>query len=131
MLQELIKMEKKLQKNISYILKFIDSAILMARLSSSLVNNLCEGSHRVKGKFGHCDKNSETFRIKCKYCDWFHEYTYFKDDLIKCRCLYCNKNYQHMFDENLKERFFIAHKFCIFDNNSFILLLHKGIYSSE
>ena len=62
-------MEKKLQKNISYILKCIDSAILMARLSSSLVNNRSEGSHRVKGKFGHCDKNSETFRIRCKYCD--------------------------------------------------------------
>ena len=41
----------------------------MARLSSSLVNNHSEGSHRVKGKFGHCDKNSETFRIKSKYCD--------------------------------------------------------------
>ena len=110
---------------------FIDSTILMASLLSSLVNNLSEGIHRIKGKFGHCDKKSETFRIKYKYCNCFHEYTYFKDDLTKCRCLYCNKTYQHKFDENLKERFFVTHKFCNYDNNSFILLLHKGVYSSE
>ena len=35
---------------------FIDSAILMASLLSSLVNNLSEGIHRIKSKFGHCDK---------------------------------------------------------------------------
>ena len=35
----------------------------------------------------------------------------FKDDLIQYKCLYCNKNYQHKFDEKLKEQFFHTHKF--------------------
>ena len=35
--------------------------------------------------------------IKYKYC-CFLEYTNFKDDLIKYKCLFCNKNYQHKFD---------------------------------
>ena len=30
--------------------------------------------------------------------------TNFKDDLIQYKCLCCNKNYQHKFDEKLKER---------------------------
>ena len=34
------------------------------------------------------------------------EYTNFKDDLIECKCLCCNKIYQHKFDEKLKEQFF-------------------------
>ena len=35
-------MEKKLQKNVSYILEFIDSARFMASSLSNLVNNLSE-----------------------------------------------------------------------------------------
>ena len=50
-------MEKKLQKNISHILQFIDNARFMPRSLSSLVNNLAEGNHRIKCKFGHHDKN--------------------------------------------------------------------------
>ena len=50
----------------------------------------------------------ETWRNKCKYCDCFLEYTNFKDDLIEYKC--CNKNYQHKFDEKLKERFFNTYK---------------------
>ena len=41
-----------------------------------------------------------------KYCDCFLEYKNFKDDLIEYKCLCCNKNYQHKFDEKLKERVF-------------------------
>ena len=43
----------------------------------------------------------------------------------------CNKNYQHKFDEKLKEQFFNTYKFCNHVNNKFILLLRKGVYSFE
>ena len=46
-------MEKKLQKNVSYILQFIDSARCMASSLSNLVDNLTEDFHRVKCKSGH------------------------------------------------------------------------------
>ena len=57
-------MEKKLQKNISYILQFIDSARFMASSISNLVNNLSEGIHSIKCKFAHDAKKCETGRIK-------------------------------------------------------------------
>ena len=38
-------MEKKLQKNISYTLQFINTARFMASSLSNLVNNLSEGIH--------------------------------------------------------------------------------------
>ena len=41
--------------------------------------------------------------------------------------MYCNKNYQHKFDEKLKKRFFNAYKFSNHDNNKFILLWRKGV----
>ena len=43
----------------------------------------------------------------------------------------CNKNYQHKFDEELKERFFNAYKFSNHDNNTFILLLQKTVYHDQ
>ena len=43
-------MEKILQKNICYIVQFIDSAISMASSLSNLVNN-SEGIHRIKCKY--------------------------------------------------------------------------------
>ena len=49
---------------------------------SNLVNNLSEGIYSEK---------SETCG---KYCDCFLEYTNFKDDLMECKCVCCNKNYQ-------------------------------------
>ena len=73
---------------------------------SNLVNNLSEGIHRIKCKFGHNDKNYETCRIKYMYCDCFLEYTYFKDDLIEYKCLCCNNNYQQTFDEKVKGTIF-------------------------
>ena len=57
-------MEKKIAKNISYILQFIDSGRFMASSLSNLVNNLSEGIHRIKCKFGHNDKKYETCGIK-------------------------------------------------------------------
>ena len=49
-------MEKKLQKT-SYILQFIDSVRFMVSSMTSLVNNLSEGIHGIKYKYGHDDKN--------------------------------------------------------------------------
>ena len=43
----------------------------------------------------------------------------------------CNKNYQHKFDEKLKERFFNTYKFSNLDNNTFVLLLQKSVYPGE
>ena len=70
-------------KNISCILQFIDSARFMSSSLSNLFNNLSEGIHRIKCKFGHGIKKCETCRIKYNYCDCFLEYTDFKDDLIE------------------------------------------------
>ena len=75
----------------------------MAILSSNLVNNLSEGIHSIKCKFGQNDKKCEKCESKYKYCDCFPEYANFKDDLIKCKCLCCNEIYQQMFDKKLKE----------------------------
>ena len=61
---------------------------------------------RIKCKFGHGDKRCDICGIKYKYCDCFLEYTNFKGDLIEYKCLCCNKNYQHKFDEKLKRKDF-------------------------
>ena len=103
-------MEKKLQKNISYILQFIDSAIFIASSLSYLVNNLSEGIHRIKCKDGHNNKKCETYGIKYKY-KCILEYTNFKDELTEYKCLRCNKSYQQKFDEKVKERFLNAYKY--------------------
>ena len=41
-------MENKLQKNISYVLQFIDSARFMASSLSNLANNHSEGFRRIR-----------------------------------------------------------------------------------
>ena len=74
----------------------------MASSLSNLVNNLSEGTHRIKCKFGHDDKNCETCGIKYEYCNCVLEYTNFKDDLIEYKCLNCKKSYQQRLDEKLK-----------------------------
>ena len=55
----------------------------MASLFSNLVNNLADGTHKIKFKFVHDDKKCETCGIIYKDCDCFLEYKNFKDDLIK------------------------------------------------
>ena len=132
--KEVTRIDKKgeeITKNISYILQFIDSARFMASSLSNLVNNLSEGIHRIKCKYGHDDKKCETCGIKYKHCDCFLEYTNFKDDLIEYKCLICNKNCQIKFDEKLNERFFNTFKFSNHNNSKFILLLRKGVYPYE
>ena len=95
---------------------------------SNLVNNLSEGIHRIKLKFGQDDKECETCGIKYTYCNCFLEYTNFKDDLIGYECLCCNKSDQWKFDEKLKEQYFNTYKFSNNDNDKIILFLQKGVY---
>ena len=103
----------------------------MASSLSNLVNNLAEGFHKIKCKYGYNDKKCETFRIKYKHSNCFHEYASVKDDLIEYKCLCCNNNYQKKFDENLRKSFIDTYKFFHQDINKFILLLRKGDYPYE
>ena len=75
----------------------------MASSLSNFASNLSEGIHRIKCKFRHDDKKCETCGIKSKDCNCFLECINFKDDVIESKCLSSNKNYQHKFDEKLKE----------------------------
>ena len=118
-------------KTICYRLQFVDSARFMASSLSNLANNLAEGIHKIKCKYGHTDKNYETCIIKYKDCYCFLEYTNVKDGLIEYKCLCCNSDYQKTFDENLKKQFFNTHKFSNRDINKFILLLQEGVYPYE
>ena len=68
-----MKIGKKFQKNISYILQFIDSARFIASSLSNFVDNVSEGIHRFKCKHEHDDKKCETFGIKYNYCNCFLE----------------------------------------------------------
>ena len=45
----------KITKNIPCLLQFIDSARFMTSSLSNRVNNLSDGIHRTKSKFGHDD----------------------------------------------------------------------------
>ena len=58
----------------------------MATSLSNLVDNLTEGIHK----------------IKCKDCDWFLKYERVKNNLIKSKCLSCNKDYSNKIDKELK-----------------------------
>ena len=62
-------MEKKLQKNIFYILKFIDSARFVASSLSNLVNNFSEEIHRVTYK--HDDKNMKLVELNTEIATVF------------------------------------------------------------
>ena len=97
----------------------------MASSLSNFVNNLSEGIHKIKWKFGRDDKKCETYGIKYNYSDCFLEYTNFKYDLIEHKCVCYNKNYQPKFDEKLKERFFSSYKFFNHDSNKFIFFVAK------
>ena len=87
----------------------------MASSLSNVVHSLAEGFHK----------------IKCKDCDCFLEYESVKDNLIKYKCLSCNKDYSNKLDEKLKKKFKNTFKFSNNDINKFILLLRKGVYSYE
>ena len=97
----------------------------MSSSLSNLVNNLSEGLHRIKCKLEHDNKKCETCGIKYKYCDCFLEYTNSRDDCNKS----CIKIYRQNIVEKIKERFFNAFKFPNHDNNKFILLLRKDVWT--
>ena len=61
----------------------------------------------------------------------FFEYKSVKDNLIKYKCLSCNKDYSNNSDEELKKRFKNTYKFSNNDINKFILLFRKGVYHYE
>ena len=84
--EEVAKVEKngeEVTEYISYILQFIGSARSMASSLSNLVNNLSEINHKIKCKHRHEDKKCQTCGIKYNYCNFFHEYTNLKDDVIE------------------------------------------------
>ena len=63
---------------------------------------------------------------------WFFlEYESIKDNLIKYKCLSCNKDYSNKLDEKLKKWFKNPFRFPNNDINKFILLLRKGVYPYE
>ena len=53
------------------------------------------------------------------------------NNLIKYKCLSCNKDYSNKLDEKLQKQFKNTFKFLDNDFNKFILLLRKGVYSNE
>ena len=67
-------------------IKFINSARFMVSSLSNLVNNLAEGIHKNKCKYGHYNKTSETCGLKYKNCECCLEYTKVKDGLIVFKC---------------------------------------------
>ena len=62
------KNEKEFTKTISGRLQFINSTRFMASSLSNLVYNLAEDIHKIKCKYEHDDKKSETYGIKYKDC---------------------------------------------------------------
>ena len=89
---------------------------------SNFVNNFIEGIHKIKCKYEHDNRKCDTCGIKYKNCECFLEYTNCKYNLVKYKCLYCNKNDQKMFDEKFKKQIFNTYKFFNHDFNKFNLL---------
>ena len=74
------KLKKKCKNHIFQkpYLSFTDCLRFLASSLSNLVNNLAEGIHKVKCKYGHNDKKCETCGVKYKDCNCCVEYTNFK-----------------------------------------------------
>ena len=66
--------------------------------------------------------------IKCKDCDCFLEYESDQNNLIRYKCLFCNKYYSNKINGELKMWFKNTFKFSNNDINKLILLLIKGVY---
>ena len=116
--KEIIKIDKdgnETDENISYKIKFIDSAGFMARSLSNFVGNSTEGHHK----------------IKCKDCGCFLECENVKGNLIIYKCLSCNECYLKKLNKTLKKKFKNTFAFSNNDINKFLLLLRKGVYLCE
>ena len=81
----------------------------MTSSSSTLVDNLSEGIHSIKCKYGHYNKKCETCRIKYKDYECCLKYT--KAFLILYKFLCCNKNYQKSLMKILKRDLLIRTHF--------------------
>ena len=100
----------------------------MASSLLNLVNNLAKGIQKIKCKYVHDDKKCKTCKIKYKDCNCFLQYTNFKDDLVKQKCLGFNKNHRKKLKKELKKGFVNTYKFSNHDINKLILLLRKDVY---
>ena len=119
MLQELMKMEKKLQKNyLTYFNLLIARGLWQARNQILSIIFLKE----FVGLNVNLDmiKKSEPCEIRYNHWNRFLEYINLKDGFTEHKCLCCNKNYQYKFDEKLKERFFDTCEFSNHNNSNFI-----------
>ena len=54
-----------------------------------------------------------------------------KDNLIKSKCISCDKYYSNKIEEEFKMRFKNTFKFSDNDTNKFIFFLRKGVYPYE
>ena len=101
---------KEITKTISYRLQFTDCASFMASSLSNLADNLAEGIHEIRFKYGYDDEKCESCGIKYKDCDCCFEYTNVKltKISISLSCC-CQKEYEYMdnwekFNETLPEK---------------------------
>ena len=95
----------------------------MAISLSNLVKNFAEVIYKVKCKYKHNDKKCETYGIKKKNYECFLKYTGVKYDLTEYKCLFCNKNYQKVFDKNLEKWLVNSYILSNHDFDKFTLLL--------
>ena len=63
--------------------------------------------------------------MKCKDCDCCLEYEIVKANLVKYKCLSCDKGYSNKIDEELKKQFRNTFKFSNNDINKFIFIVKK------
>ena len=70
------------------------------------LNKASERIHKIKCKNEHDDQKGERNGVKYNNCEWFLEYTNFKDDLLEHKCLFCNENYKKKFWRKLNETIF-------------------------
>ena len=88
--KEIKKVDKNGNDDIFTILckiKFIDSAGFQASSLSTIFDNLAKGIHK----------------IRCKVCNCFFQYNNVKDNLIKDKCLSCNKECLNKVNEEIKK----------------------------
>ena len=89
---------------------------------SNLFDNLAEGIHEIKCKYGRDNKKCKTCEIKDKDCECCLEYINVKDYLILCIQM-------SMFYKNLQKRFANTHKFSKHDFNKFIFFSQKKVFA--